>query len=490
MRIIFSIGLKLWLSYALFSFLHTLFKKRYDAKRLSALHTKNANQLFQVCTKLKGTIIKVAQLLATRPDFIPQEYCDILANLHDRLPPMTYQKVKSVFIEEFEKEAHDIFDQFDEVPFASASLGQVHKAEVAGKRFAVKVQYPSIDKIVKSDMKNLDLAIKIFGRRIYTSYSVAHSIYNEIKNHIFNEIDYYKEAENIELFAKMFQDREDIKIPGVYKEYSRLKVLCMEWMPGDKITRVLDNEDSEEKRENIIYKLVDCFTEQVLHHGIFQADAHPGNILVTENGDIVILDFGLVKCLSNKLREGFILLGAAIVNHDEEQMEKSFRKLGFRTESDDLSLFKYFGNIYLSIFTGMPMDEVKVQFDRFNAILRREKIASIPHDFILLMRVFMALNGLQSIYSPKGNFGDIITKHKRSMDMDIKKHAHALKDKIVTLLDISDMIHENMQTTNRSLEKIYNLLYDKEKKKKRFKIFVAISGLIVILIYLWRFQGY
>ncbi len=185
--IIFYVALRLWISYTAFKYLNIFTNLNTKSERLKRLHIKNANLLLKKCTQLKGAVIKIVQLLATRPDFIPQEYCDILSNLHDSLSPFSYQKIKKTFLQEFEKEPYEIFDEFDEIAFAAASLGQVHKAKKDNQHFAVKIQYPNIDKIVVNDMKNLDLAVKLFAQKIYSSYAVAAPIYEEIKKHILDE---------------------------------------------------------------------------------------------------------------------------------------------------------------------------------------------------------------------------------------------------------------------------------------------------------------
>ncbi len=245
----------------------------------------------------------------------------------------------------------------------------------------------------------------------------------------------------------------------------------MEFMTGDKITDILSQEKSDERKEIVLYRLVDCFAEQVLEYGVFQADAHPGNLLVTEKNEIIILDFGLIKYLTDKQKEGFIQLGSAIVKKDETAMKKSFQKLGFMTQSGDLTIFKYFGNIFMSIFTGMHMDEVKSQYQRLITLLQNEKIAGLPHFFILLVRVFITLNGLQSIYSPKADFSAVFLKHKKRLDTDLERHIELFIQKALAFLEMPEILETHKDNTEKWLGNISHLLSNTEKKRKSDKLY-------------------
>lgn len=244
-----------------------------------------------------------------------------------------------------------------------------------------------------------------------------------------------------------------------------------------------DSEDKTIKRKDLVfYRVVEAFADQILKHGVFQADAHPGNILITTDNNIVIIDFGLIKRLSEKMRDELISLALAIVEQDISAIEKSFTHLGFKTDIDDPAIFKYFGNIFLNIFRNEPLEEIEQQYRYLNALLRKERIASFPQDMILMMRVFVALNGLQNIYKPEHNFNDIILKYKRSYERDIRRQAKRIFNKVLGAIESPELIQEQLRDSQHILKKIQASFEKTEKKIRSDKI--AFLSLILALFLL------
>ena len=475
---------RVWMSYTAFNIISIFRTKKTRQKKLSKLHSKNASRVMKKLVKLKGAVIKIAQLLATRPDFIPEEYCSVLQKLQDKLEPIRYKKIVKTFLLEFDTAPEQMFDTFEKESFASASLGQVHLATINNEKLAVKIQYPDIDKIVKNDIKNLEMGLKFFSKRFYSSYSSVIPVFNEIKKHVLSEIDYFREADNVEKFSEMFKDSAYVKIPKVYRKYSGMRVLTLQFLEGVKITRALEKETDNEIKDLILYRAVECFVDQIINYGVFQADAHPGNILITDKQEIIILDFGLIKYLSKNSREGFLKLGMAIINQDSDEMDYSFKKMGFKTDTGDMTVFHYFAKIFMSIFTNADVDEVHTQYKRFNTLLRQQKFANIPQDFILLSRIFFAINGLQAYHMPSENFKQILTNQKIKHDLDFEHQAKNLIKKLSLFIDVPSEMADNMEKLLDGINTIEQKLTQEKKSGKTNRLLIILALISLVFLFL------
>ena len=235
--------------------------------------------------ELGPTFVKFGQLLSTRPDIIPEDFIKELSKLQDNVPPFSYRQVEEQIKKELGKPINEIFLYFDKKPIASASIGQVHEAKLKnGKKVAVKVQRPDIEKTI-----NEDLDILTFFADIVDKHMPKFKIYNpkglveEFKKTIKKELNYRIEANNICRFYQNFKDSKTVVVPKVYQEYSTKKVLTMSFIEGTKISELWRIKEKWLNKKVIAKNGANAFFKQILIDGFFHADPHPGNIFVLKN---------------------------------------------------------------------------------------------------------------------------------------------------------------------------------------------------------------
>ena len=263
-------------------------------KNTASQHHKRARWLVIQLIKLGPTFIKIGQALSTRPDLIPLEYVEEFSQLQDRVPPFLSEEAITVIEMELGDKLENIFTDFDRIPIAAASLGQVHRAILlTGEEVVIKVQRRGLEKLFNLDFKVLKSLINFLDRFISSikKYELK-LIYQEFFEILFAEIDYLQEGKNADLFRYNFQNDNRIIVPKVYWEYTTKTVLTLEYLPGIKIN---DKETLETKGIPIkpLIELGICtYLKQLLEDGFFQSDPHPGNMAVNPDGAIIFYDFG------------------------------------------------------------------------------------------------------------------------------------------------------------------------------------------------------
>ena len=258
--------------------------------------------------KLKETIfylgasfIKLAQVLATRSDFFSKEYLDELKELHDKLPKMSKSDFEDVFKESFKQEC---FKKFENEPIASASIGQVHIAYLQDDtKVAVKLRRKNIEKQVRVDIKILNFFNKLFRPLFsyYTKNSID-AVINEFSSMIKDETNLTIELENLKKFSATYKD-SGVLFPKPFEEFCSNSAIVMSFMDGFRFDDKTSLEKYDIDFKQIISKLVNFYTEQMLINGYFHADPHPGNLLVNTNGELILLDFGMVKNIPNRIKD-------------------------------------------------------------------------------------------------------------------------------------------------------------------------------------------
>ena len=263
---------------------------------------------------LGPTFIKLGQLLSTRADLLPQPYLDALARLQDDIQAFPYADVERIVEEELSVRISKAFESFDEVPVAAASLGQVHHAVVRGGReVAVKVQRPGVRERVIDDLDALDEIASLFDRFTGASRHVdAVRLLQEFRRSLMSELDYREEARNLITLAQQLADFERIVVPLPVDDYSTVRVLTMDYVPGTKITAVSPLERTEVDGATLADDLFRAYLQQILIDGTFHADPRPGNVLLTHDHRLALVDLGMVGRLSTSVQEQLFKLMHAI----------------------------------------------------------------------------------------------------------------------------------------------------------------------------------
>ena len=262
---------------------------------------------------LGPTFIKLGQLLSTRADLLPPEYLAALARLQDNVEPFPYEQIEQILCDEIGVRLSKAFERFDPSPIAAASLGQVHRAVLRGGRdVAVKVQRPGVRERVIRDLDALDSVAALFDRFQITRNVDATRLLDEFRRAILAELDYREEARNMVMLAHQLRDYERFVVPLPIDDFTTARVLTMDYIHGTKITSVSPVEWTEVDGRTLAEDLFRAYLQQIMADGVFHADPHPGNVLLTPDHRIALIDVGMVGRLSANAQEQLFKLLLAL----------------------------------------------------------------------------------------------------------------------------------------------------------------------------------
>jgi ubiquinone biosynthesis protein len=315
------------------------------AELVQAVHRQNARRVLASIVELQGLFIKVGQLISVMANMLPEAFRKELQTLQDRVPPRPYEDIEARLVAELGgREPSQVFAQFDRTPVASASIGQVHVACLhSGEKVAVKVQYPGIETIVKTD---LGVIRRIFSllRRFLPDWGWA-TIYREIREMVLAELDYQHEAAAIRAIAANFTNRKDVVIPRVIDEFSTERVLTTEWMTGIRVGDIETLDACGVDRKQAARLCVEAYCKQIFVDGVYHADPHPGNLLLRppapgEAGPtVVFLDFGATARVSQGMRKGIVTFLQGAMTRDVGRIVTSLKEMGFLARHADHEVF-------------------------------------------------------------------------------------------------------------------------------------------------------
>jgi len=310
------------------------FRSTSDAETsLLEAHIRNAQRLVEGSTELRGAFTKLVQMLSMRQDILPQEALDVLAAVRSSVPPMPFARVRTVLEDELGGAVEARFAAFDPVAVAAASLGQVHRATLPdGTLVAVKVQYPGIDRSVRQDVQNLKALIRIMtgiARDVLRQDVDTREVARELEARLQEELDYRREAANLDRFRALFADDAEVVVPHVHADYTTARVLTMDWMDGYPIEQIMGPGIDASLKDWAAMKFFRLFFRQLLEFGEMQTDPHPGNYLLTHHPHLVMLDFGSVCVLEPDVRRGYVRLARALAANDDGEIGAAGLALGF-----------------------------------------------------------------------------------------------------------------------------------------------------------------
>ena len=381
-------------------------------RRLVEHHRRSAQHILATATRLKGMLIKLGQLMGARADILPDEYIEVLSQLHDTVPPHRYQVIRDVVEEELGAPIDSIFAEFTRTPIASASLAQVHRARLHdGRDVAVKVQYPEIEEIVKVDLQNIRLLARIAGR-LLRDFDLT-PIVEELSDYMPLELDFINEGHNAEATARNFADQDEIIVPRIYWEHTTRRLLIMEFVDGIKITDMAAMDAAGIDRQEVYRLLAESYMRQIFSHSFFHADPHPGNLFVRPGPKLVIVDFGLAKQLQPEFVRGFAGLITALIAADSASLAQAFRDLGFRTRHADDAVFEAMGEAMVARLSRNGEFNRDRQLlnefqQRMMRIFRENPVVRVPGEFLLIGRVMGLLAGLGAQLGAQANMLDVL----------------------------------------------------------------------------------
>ncbi|OZB14807.1 MAG: protein kinase [Marinobacter sp. 34-60-7] len=310
-----------------------LFGSENDEGAQSESYTRMAGQIADTLGELKGAVMKVGQIASQTQDFLPKEFSDALEKLQKEAPPMPFEVILAQVEQELGKPVSELFEYLQEAPYASASIGQVHRARLLdGTDVIVKVQYPGVDESCDSDLKQLRLALKL-GGLLKLPKETVDQLFGEIRVRLKEELDYENEARNLALFREFHKDQPWAVIPAVIQSHSTRWVLSLELEEGDHVSKVTAERYSQDTINLIGHRIFTLMADQLFRFQCIHGDPHAGNFAYRPDGTIVMYDFGCVKKLKPEIVVAYRKALVAAMDEDYEALDRYLIDLGARVES-------------------------------------------------------------------------------------------------------------------------------------------------------------
>ncbi|MFM7363190.1 MAG: ABC1 kinase family protein [Cuspidothrix sp.] len=363
---------------------------------------RRAVQLRELLTKLGPAYIKIGQALSTRPDLVPPTYLEELTKLQDQLPAFPNEIAYQFIEEELGAPPTEIYSELSPQPIAAASLGQVYKGKLkTGEEVAIKVQRPDLRERITIDLYILRNLAGWVQRNVKRVRSDLVGILDELGDRIFEEMDYIHEGENAERFFELYGHIKDIYVPKIYWEYTNRRVLTMEWINGVKLTQPEKIAALGINARYLIEIGVQCSLRQLLEHGFFHADPHPGNLLATMDGKLAYLDFGMMSEVKPPQRYGLIEAIVHVVNREFDSLAKDYVKLEFLSPETDLTpIIPAFAKVFANAQGASVADlNIKSITDDLSALMY-EYPFRVPPYYALIIRSLVTLEGIAIYIDP------------------------------------------------------------------------------------------
>jgi predicted unusual protein kinase regulating ubiquinone biosynthesis (AarF/ABC1/UbiB family) len=359
---------------------------------------------------LGPTFIKVGQLFSTRADLFPGEYVEELSKLQDRVPAFSYEQVEIIVEQDLGKPIQELYQNFDPIPLAAASLGQVHKAQIhSGQEVVVKVQRPGLRKLFEIDLQILKGIARYFQN--HPKWGRGRDwmgIYEECCRILWLEIDYLNEGRNADTFRRNFRNSDWVRVPRVYWRYAAPRVLTLEYLPGIKISNYEALEASGLDRAAIAQMGAKAYLQQLLNDGFFHADPHPGNIAVSPEGGLIFYDFGMMGVIEANVREGLMETLYGIASKDGQRIINSLVNLGALVPTGDMGPVRRSIQFMLDNFMDKPFEAqsvTKITDDLYE--IAYDQPFRFPATFTFVMRAFSTIDGVGRGLDPKFNFMEV-----------------------------------------------------------------------------------
>jgi ubiquinone biosynthesis protein len=374
-------------------------------------------RLREMLDELGPTFVKFGQLLSTRPDVVPPDIIAELRGLQDDVRPVPFAAVRAVVEEELELELEKLFVEFDEVPIAAASIGQVHRAVLPnGERVAVKVQRPDAPRQIEADLALLYQAARVIRERVRAlDFIDARELVDEFAQQIRSELDYTREGRNAESFRHNFRNDDRVHVPRVIWRYSRERVLTLEFIEGMQVADLPIDWPMEQRRD-LAHLMTDAWMAMIFRHGFFHGDPHPANVLVLDDGSIGLVDFGAVGRLTDDDMTKLTRLFIDAAQERVDQLPQRLAELGvryprereeqFRARLNDL-YYRYYGARLSEID---PLEVIREGFDLIYSMNLR-----LPTRFLLLDRAIATLGSVGVELYPDFNVFEVAKPYARAM---------------------------------------------------------------------------
>ncbi|MCC6572503.1 MAG: AarF/ABC1/UbiB kinase family protein [Planctomycetes bacterium] len=407
--------------------------------------------------KLGPTFVKLGQVLSTRADMVPVQYLDALAQLQDRVGPFEFEQVEAIIREEFGQGVAKTFNTFDPTPIASASLGQVHKASLAdGHEVAVKIQRPDIRAKLADDLEVLDEVAGMMeaATELAKRYEFKR-IVADLRRTLMRELDYIEEARNLHTLAENLKDYDLLVIPQPVDELTTARVLTMDFIKGVKITKSETDRLAGGRGEKLAAAALDAYIKQVCVDGFFHADPHPGNVLLTPQDELALIDLGMVAHVAPPLREYLLRLLLAVGEGNGEDAADICLKIGEPKEDfDEPRMRRRIADLVASQ-QGVGLAQIQLG----KTVLEIARTAGdshmrVPRELTMLGKAMMSLDNLGHSLEPKFDPYGYIRRHAPALIFNQLKRGITATNVLTRALEISEFAQRLPGRVNKILDRV------------------------------------
>jgi ubiquinone biosynthesis protein len=408
--------------------------------------------------ELGPTFMKLGQILSTRPDLIPEPYQAELAKLQDAAPPVPAEAIHAVVREELGMDADTAFTAFDDVPLASASIGQVHAARLAdGTKVVVKVRKPGAVERIREDLEILRTIAATATRAwpILASYDVE-GLVEEFSRTLTTELDYLEEARSAERFAANFAGDERYRFPRVFWETTTSRILTLEFMEGLKINDVAALDAAGLDRRALADHSAAALAQMIFEDGFFHADPHPGNMFVEADGRIAIIDFGMVGEISDQLRHDLGRLLIALARKDPRRLARALEGMSRSGPVQDRTKLAADVAVFISLYDGVDLADVNIArlAQKLLAVVRHHHLV-LPAEAAVIVKMLVMAEGLGRVLDPKFRLSRVLEPHVRRLLLEQYSPAalaRSLRAAGLTALDLATDLPELVDSASRVLD--------------------------------------
>ena len=361
------------------------------------------SELKSALGNLKGPVMKVAQILATIPDALPEEYVKELQQLQSNAPSMGRLFVKRRMTSELGNDWKSRFSYFEENSVAAASLGQVHRANsLDGTELACKLQYPDMSSAVEADLRQLRIAMSLYER--YDSAIKASEIYKELSARIREELDYLREGRNMTLYKMMLKNEPNVNVPDFFEDLSTERLITMSWLNGSSLLSYIATNENQDARNHVAINMFRAWYIPFYLYGIIHGDPHLGNYSITEEGDVNLMDFGCIRVFPASFVKGVIDLYHGLRDDNEELAIEAYKTWGF--ENLDMETINVLNQWARFVYAPLMEDKIRSIQDTNSGAYGREVVQKVhrelrrlngvkpPREFVLMDRAAIGLGSV------------------------------------------------------------------------------------------------
>nr|WP_305882832.1 AarF/ABC1/UbiB kinase family protein [Halobellus rarus] len=471
--------------------------RRVDAET----RIERAEILLDSLLTLGPTFIKLGQLLSTRPDILPAEYIDVLSSLQDDVPPAPWEESRRVLEDELGP-VDDAFEDFDREPISGASLGQVYTARYDGEPVAVKVRRPGIEDLVEADLRVVRWSLPLIRRFIGQGRAFSlENLADEFAKTIRQEMDYSREKRILEEIKTNFVDSPEIRIPRPVDARSGPRVLTMEYLPGTKINDVETLDEKGIDRTQLATTLQRVYLQMIVDDGVFHADPHPGNLAVTDAGEIIFYDFGMSGRVDPFIQEKIIDFYVAVANQNIEAILDTLIEMGTLSPEADRQVMGDVMELAIADARGEDIEQYRVQqiIEQVESTIYEFPLR-LPQNLALVLRVATVVEGVCVTLDPDFDFISVATDYLQEEGYYEETARQLIQKGGKQVQETSRALFEVPPKLNRTLDRVEsenlsinvrledeNDVLDRLARRIVYGLFVAVGALSTAILY--AFEG-